>query len=222
MPSMFLERRGTAQSSSCDCSSPFASPDGSRLSVCSTSSTIELASICPSLHFDFLPYLSIATTMGCAQSKTEDVAATNPPEAEPVAVEEPKVEEPKAEETEETEETVTPAEPEAETSAEPAKELYKITGHEIDEAGVVFYVVESAEGNVAFKKRFSEFKALVVALGNPKNLPALPSSGLGAKLRGKHNPDMIQEREGQLAVVLNAIASDAELAEKESFKKFVE
>ncbi|KUF76347.1 hypothetical protein AM587_10011902 [Phytophthora nicotianae] len=157
--------------------------------------------------------------MGCAQSKTEDVAATNPPEAEPVAVEEPKVEEPKAEETEET---VTPAEPEAETSDEPAKELYKITGHEIDEAGVVFYVVESAEGNVAFKKRFSEFKALVVALGNPKNLPALPSSGLGAKLRGKHNPDMIQEREGQLAVVLNAIASDAELAEKESFKKFVE
>ncbi|KAF4033767.1 PX domain-containing protein [Phytophthora infestans] len=164
--------------------------------------------------------------MGCAQSKTEDVAVTNPPEAEaapaetePVAVEEPKVESPKAVETEETE---TPAEPEAETAAESAKDLYKITGHEIDEAGVVFYVVETVEGNVALKKRFSEFKALVVALGNPKNLPALPSSGLGAKLRGKHNPDMIQERETQLAVVLKAIANDTELAEKEPFKKFVE
>ncbi|KAG3143274.1 hypothetical protein PI126_g14707 [Phytophthora idaei] len=155
--------------------------------------------------------------MGCAQSKTDDVAVTNPPDAEaapvetePVAVEEPKAEEPKAEET--------PVEPEAETSAEPAKEQYKITGHEIDEAGVVFYVVESAEGDVTFKKRFSEFKALVVGLGNPKNLPALPSSGLGAKLRGKHNPDMIQERETQLSVVLNAIANDADLAEKEPFK----
>ncbi|KAG2948658.1 hypothetical protein PC129_g3843 [Phytophthora cactorum] len=160
--------------------------------------------------------------MGCAQSKTDDVAVTNPPDAEAapvetetVAVEEPKAEEPKAEEPKAEE---TPVEPEAETSAEPAKEQYKITGHEIDQAGVVFYVVESAEGDVAFKKRFSEFKALVVALGNPKNLPALPSSGLGAKLRGKHNPDMIQERETQLSVVLNAIANDADLAEKEPFK----
>ncbi|EEY60659.1 uncharacterized protein PITG_13396 [Phytophthora infestans T30-4] len=134
--------------------------------------------------------------MGCAQSKTEDVAVTNPPEAE-----------------------AAPAETEPVASA---KDLYKITGHEIDEAGVVFYVVETVEGNVAFKKRFSEFKTLVVALGNPKNLPALPSSGLGAKLRGKHNPDMIQERETQLAVVLKAIANDTELAEKEPFKKFVE
>ncbi|GMF14167.1 unnamed protein product [Phytophthora lilii] len=168
--------------------------------------------------------------MGCAQSKTEDVAATNPPEAdaapaEPVAAEEPKVEEPAAEEP-----APAAAEPEAETATseepvapeEPAKELYKVTGHEIDEAGVVFYLVEPVKGEGSFKKRFSEFKALVVALGSPKSLPALPSSGLGAKLRGKHNPELIKERETQLAVVLNAIANDSALAENEAFKKFVE
>jgi hypothetical protein len=163
--------------------------------------------------------------MGCAQSKTEDVVAASPPEAEapaaveePVAAEEPKAEEPVAEEPKAEEpETEEPTAPE-----EPAKEFFKVTGHEIDEAGVVFYTVEAVEGDAAFKKRFSEFKALVVALGSPKTLPALPASGLGAKLRGKHNPAMIQERETQLAVVLNAIANDAELAEKEPFKKFVE
>ncbi|KAL3658455.1 hypothetical protein V7S43_016588 [Phytophthora oleae] len=165
--------------------------------------------------------------MGCAQSKTEDVVATNPPEAEapasPVVTEERKVEEPKVEEAAPAaEEPVADAEPEAEAPAQPTKELYKITGHEIDEAGVVFYTVEAVEGNVAFKKRFSEFKTLVVALGSPKALPALPASGLGAKLRGKHNPALIEEREKQLAVVLNTIANDAELAEKEPFKKFVE
>ncbi|KAL4157496.1 hypothetical protein PRNP1_006518 [Phytophthora ramorum] len=161
--------------------------------------------------------------MGCAQSKTEDVVATNPPEAdttaetEPVAAaEEPKVEEPAAEE---------PTEPEAEEpkAEEPvAKELYKVTGHEIDDTGVVFYTVEAVEGDSSFKKRFSEFKALVVALGSPKSVPALPGSGLGSKLRGKHNPELIKERETQLNVVLNAIANDAELAETDAFKKFVE
>ncbi|KAK1929827.1 hypothetical protein P3T76_014673 [Phytophthora citrophthora] len=164
--------------------------------------------------------------MGCIQSKTEDVASNQPAAetpASPVVTEEPKVEEPKAEEAAPAvEEPVAVAEPEAEAPAEPAKELYKITGHEIDDAGVVFYTVEATEGNAAFKKRFSEFKALVVALGSPKNLPALPASGLGAKLRGKHNPQLIEEREKQLAVVLNTIANDAELAEKEPFKKFVE
>lgn len=166
--------------------------------------------------------------MGCAQSKTEDVAATNPPEAEtaaapaetePVAVEEPKVEEPAAEaEAEEPAPIAAALEAEAATP----EDLYKITGHEIDEAGVVFYIVEAVEGDVSFKNRFSEFKALVAELGSPKSLPALPSSGLGAKLRGKHNPAMIEERETQLAVVLNAIANDAELAEKDAFKKFVQ
>ncbi|OWZ18504.1 DNA binding protein [Phytophthora megakarya] len=180
--------------------------------------------------------------MGCAQSKTEDVAATTQPEEtvapveiEPVAevAEEPKAEEPKAEEPKaeepvdvepKDEEEPAAAEPEAETTTpeEPAKDVYKVTGHEIDEAGVVFYTVEAVEGDVSFKKRFSEFKALVVALSSPKSLPALPASGLSAKLRGKHNPALIQERETQLAVVLNAIANDAELAEKEPFKKFVE
>ncbi|KAG7391971.1 hypothetical protein PHYPSEUDO_002677 [Phytophthora pseudosyringae] len=164
--------------------------------------------------------------MGCAQSKTEDVAATNPSEAEaapaetePVAAAEDASEEPKAEEPAAAEPAAAAVEPEPET---PAKEVYKVTGHEIDEAGVVFYTVEAVEGDAAFKKRFSEFKALVAALGSPASLPALPSSGLGAKLRGKHNLALIQERETQLAVVLNAIANDAELAEKEPFQKFVE
>ncbi|EGZ16491.1 hypothetical protein PHYSODRAFT_285788 [Phytophthora sojae] len=173
--------------------------------------------------------------MGCAQSKTEDVVATNPPEAEaaapaeaePVAVEEPKAEEPAA--AAETEEAAPAgAEPEAEAAEEPAapetpaKELFKVTGHEIDEAGVVFYTVEAVEGDATFKKRFSDFKKLVVALGSPKTLPALPGSGLGSKLRGKHNPALIAERETQLALVLNAIVNDAALAEHEAFKKFVE
>ncbi|GMF52328.1 unnamed protein product [Phytophthora fragariaefolia] len=168
--------------------------------------------------------------MGCAQSKTEDVVVSNPTEnetpaaveAEPMAVEEAKPEEPVAEES-----APAVAEPEAETAAPeeaavPAKEVYKVTGHEIDEAGVVFYTVEAVEGDVAFKKRFSDFKALVVALGSPKSLPALPGSGLGSKLRGKHNPALIAERETQLALVLNAIANDAALAENDAFKKFVE
>ncbi|KAE8881910.1 hypothetical protein PF005_g5717 [Phytophthora fragariae] len=166
--------------------------------------------------------------MGCAQSKTEDVAPTNPPEAEtaapaePIAVEEPKVEEPAAEEL-----VQAAAEPEAETatleeSETPNTELFKVTGHEIDEAGVVFYTVEAVEGDAAFKKRFSDFKALVAALGSPKSLPALPGSGLGSKLRGKHNPALIAERETQLALVLNAIANDAALAEHDAFKQFVQ
>ncbi|KAG7400915.1 hypothetical protein PHYBOEH_003826 [Phytophthora boehmeriae] len=171
--------------------------------------------------------------MGCAQSKTEDVAtpaaeaapaSTTPAETEPVAAE-PIAEEPVAEEV-----TAAPAaaeaeaEPEAEAAAaeEPAKELYMVTGHAIEENGVVYYTVEATEGESSFKKRFSEFKALVVELGSPKTLPPLPSSGLASKVRGKHSPELIKERETQLAVVLNAIANDSELAEKEPFKKFVE
>ncbi|CAI5739585.1 unnamed protein product [Hyaloperonospora brassicae] len=162
--------------------------------------------------------------MGCAQSKTEDVSAATEPEAATVAAvtetEPVRVEQPEAQATE----TDKSDEPEAEAAspAEPADELYKIRGHEIDEAGVVFYIVQAVDGDISFLKRFSEFKALVVELGSPTCLPALPGSGLGAKLRGKHNLSVIQERETQLAVVLNAIARDAELAEKEAFKNFVQ
>ena len=208
--------------------------------------------------------------MGCAQSKTEEVATTNPVEAEtkatlvetktalvetkatpaavdvvsaeteaasaeteaapietePVALEQvddvhaTAVNEPtpSAEEEEET------AEPEAEaaTLEKPIQELYKITGHEIDDTGVVFYIVETVEGDVSFKKRFSEFKALVVELSSLKSLPALPDSGLGTKLRGKHNPVVIKKRETQLVIVLNAIANDSELAATEAFTSFAQ
>ncbi|CEG43566.1 hypothetical protein F444_00721 [Plasmopara halstedii] len=173
--------------------------------------------------------------MGCVQSKTEDVTTTNPPdvsaESKPIPADESKVEKLQAEEIETPAEVVeipaekieTPAE-EIKTEVKPEtseslKDQYKITDHEINENGVVFYVVES---ETSFKKRFSDFKTLIVALGSPKNLPALPGSGLGAKLRGKHNPDLIQERKTQLAIVLNAIANDSKLADKEPFQKFVE
>ncbi|KAG6615732.1 Double-strand-break repair protein rad21 [Phytophthora cinnamomi] len=168
--------------------------------------------------------------MGCAQSKTEDVAATNPPEAEPAAAEPVAIEEPAASPVAAEEPAPAAAEPEAETAAPeepaapetPAKDLFKVTGHEIDEAGVVFYTVEAVEGDATFKKRFSDFKTLVVALGSPKSLPALPGSGLGSKLRGKHNPELIAERETKLALVLNAIANDGALADNDAFKKFVQ
>ncbi|RLN59733.1 hypothetical protein BBJ29_003543 [Phytophthora kernoviae] len=104
----------------------------------------------------------------------------------------------------------------------PSQIASHVTGHVIEENGVVYYTVEATEGEGSFKKRFSEFKALVVELGNPKTLPALPNSGLTSKVRGKHNPELIKERETQLGVVLNAIGNDSELAEKEAFKKFVE
>lgn len=168
--------------------------------------------------------------MGCAQSKKADdvVAAETPAETEPVAADAPveteaAAEEPAPEAPAPAEEAAAPAEPEAEAAAaeEPAKELFKVTGHEIDDKGIVFYTVEAVEGDASFKKRFSEFKTLVVELGSPKSLPALPSS-LASKLRGKHNPALLKEREEQLTVMLNAIANDAELAEKEPFKKFVE
>ncbi|CAI5701459.1 hypothetical protein KXD40_002715 [Peronospora effusa] len=209
--------------------------------------------------------------MGCAQSKTEEVATTNsleaeteatpaqseaipaqseaapaeteatpaeteatpaetdatPAETEPVTVEQVDIIETAVNETtpnveeEEEEETAEP-EAEAATLKEPAKEFYKITGHEIDEAGVVFYIVETVEGDVSFKKRFSEFKALVVELGSLKSLPALPDSGLGTKLRGKHNPVVIKKRETQLVIVLNAIANDVELAETDAFTSFAQ
>ncbi|CAI5743689.1 unnamed protein product [Peronospora destructor] len=186
--------------------------------------------------------------MGCAQSKTDKVATTNPLEAEteatpaetdavpaeikaapaetePVSLEQVDVNEtavneltPSAEEEEET------AEPEAKaaTLEKSTKEFYKITGHEIDEAGVVFYIVETVEGDVSFKKRFSEFKSLVMELGSLKSLPALPDSGLGTKLRGKHNLVVIKKRETQLAIVLDAIANDVELAETEAFTSFAQ
>ncbi|TDH70418.1 hypothetical protein CCR75_007061 [Bremia lactucae] len=161
--------------------------------------------------------------MGCAQSKTEDnVIDASSPEIEVVPAEtKPVVAEDSVAEVEQptTEKIDLPTEPEAETAEEPTTEQFKIKGHEIDEAGVVFYIVE---GKSSSKKRFSDFKALVKALNNPKTLPALPFSGLGSKLRGKHNPDLIQEREMQLIIVLNAIANDAELANKEAFQKFVQ
>uniref|UniRef100_M4BEY7 PX domain-containing protein n=1 Tax=Hyaloperonospora arabidopsidis (strain Emoy2) TaxID=559515 RepID=M4BEY7_HYAAE len=162
--------------------------------------------------------------MGCAQSKTDDVTTSTEPEAEsvadvnetePVPIEQPEEQETAADKSDEPE-------AEADSCEDPTEELFKIKGHEIDETGVVFYVVEAIDGDMSFIKRFSEFKALVVELGSPKLLPALPGSGLCAKLRSKHNPSMIQERETQLAIVLNAIAKDAELAETEAFKNFVQ
>ncbi|CAI5721967.1 unnamed protein product [Peronospora farinosa] len=154
-------------------------------------------------------------------AKTDDV----PAETEPVTVEQVDIIETAVNETtpnvEEEEETAEP-EAEAATLKEPPKEFYKITGHEIDEAGVVFYIVETVEGDVSFKKRFSEFKALVVELGSLKSLPALPDSGLGTKLRGKHNPVVIKKRETQLVIVLNAIANDVELAETDAFTSFAQ
>ncbi|KAI9912338.1 hypothetical protein PsorP6_006062 [Peronosclerospora sorghi] len=162
-------------------------------------------------------------------------SAVIPSEAEPVAEDEPNVEDaaagstssagrstvhPEAEENPEADKS-TSKEPVNESVNESVIEVYKIEDHEVDEAGVVFYTVETVKGDVSFKKRFSEFKALVSELGSPKSLPSLPSSGLGAKLRGKHNPDLIKERETQLALVLNGIANDVELAEKDAFKNFV-
>ncbi|CAH0481936.1 unnamed protein product [Peronospora belbahrii] len=190
--------------------------------------------------------------MGCKQSKTEDVISTTLPktetiaalietepvaasietepvtapiETEPVTAEEVNVTEPVVikEPVPVVEESVEPK-AEVTTSEEPVRKqlAYKITGHEINEVGVVFYTVEAVKGDISFKKRFNEFKALVTELGNPKHLPSLPDSGLGVKLRGKHNAVVIKTRETQLAVVLNAIANDMELIEKPAFKEFAQ
>ncbi|RLN88326.1 hypothetical protein BBJ28_00012447 [Nothophytophthora sp. Chile5] len=154
--------------------------------------------------------------MGCAQSTpVEEPTASAPPASTPLP--------PPAEPAAEAEPAAVATEPEVEaaTPEEPVKQLYKVSGHEIDEAGVVYYTVEPTEGEGSFKKRYSEFKALVVELGHPKSLPALPSAGLVALARGKHNPAVLKERETQLAVVLNAIANDAELSEKDAVKSFL-
>ncbi|CAI5724955.1 unnamed protein product [Peronospora destructor] len=183
--------------------------------------------------------------MGCAQSKTDKVATTNPLEAEteatpaetdavsaeikaalaetePVSLEQVDVNETAVNELTLSAEEEEEPEAQAATLEKSTKEFYKITGHEIDEAGVVFYIVETVEGDVSFKKRFSEFKALVVELGSLKSLPALPDSGLGTKLRSKHNLVVIKKRETQLAIVLDAIANDVELAETEAFTSFAQ
>ncbi|CAI5743686.1 unnamed protein product [Peronospora destructor] len=72
--------------------------------------------------------------------------------------------------------------------------------------GVVFYIVETVEGDIV-SRVYQE---------------ALPDSGLGTKLRGKHNLVVIKKRETQLAIVLDAIANGVELAETEAFTSFAQ
>ncbi|GAB9477690.1 Double-strand-break repair protein rad21 [Globisporangium polare] len=102
-----------------------------------------------------------------------------------------------------------------------AKKLFTVSGVSITEQGVVFYHVEAADGSLSLQKRYNDFKALYTQLANSSLLPPLPKANLGTLFKGKHNQELIREREEQFELVLNAIASNAAFADADVFKTFL-
>lgn len=99
------------------------------------------------------------------------------------------------------------------------KKLFTVSGVSITEQGVVFYHVEAADGSLSVQKRYNDFKTLYAQLPNSTLLPPLPKANLSTLFKGKHNQELIREREEQFEVVLNAIASNAVFTD--AFKTFL-
>lgn len=101
------------------------------------------------------------------------------------------------------------------------KKLLMVSGVSITEQGVVFYHVEAADGSLSLQKRYNDFKTLYSQLPNSSLLPPLPKANLSTLFKGKHNQELIREREEQFEVVLNAIASNVVFASADAFKTFL-
>ncbi|KAF1326507.1 Double-strand-break repair protein rad21, partial [Globisporangium splendens] len=106
-------------------------------------------------------------------------------------------------------------------SAPGIRKLFTVTGVSITEQGIVYYHIEAVDGSASLKKRFNDFKALYAKLANSSLLPPLPQSNLGTIFRGKHNQELIKEREEQFEAILNAIGNNAVFANDAAFKVFL-
>ncbi|TMW58375.1 hypothetical protein Poli38472_009934 [Pythium oligandrum] len=115
-------------------------------------------------------------------------------------------------------------ESEAASASSPAKNgKYLISGVSITEEGIVYYHIHpSSEPNAeGIKRRYNDFKALYAELNGTESLPPLPQANLRTYFRGRHNQQLMKERENQFADILNAIANDAALSTTPAFQKFV-
>uniref|UniRef100_K3XBQ3 PX domain-containing protein n=1 Tax=Globisporangium ultimum (strain ATCC 200006 / CBS 805.95 / DAOM BR144) TaxID=431595 RepID=K3XBQ3_GLOUD len=106
-------------------------------------------------------------------------------------------------------------------SAPGIKKFFTVTGVSITEQGIVYYHIEATDSSATLKKRFNDFKALYVRLANSSLLPPLPQSNLGTIFRGKHNQDLLKEREEQFEVIMNSIGNNAAFANDDAFKAFL-
>lgn len=108
------------------------------------------------------------------------------------------------------------------SNSEPSsKTIFTTSGVVITEEGIVYYVVEAADGSGSLKKRYNDFKQLYAKLPNSPLLPPLPPANIGTLFRGKHNPEMLKEREHQFAFMLNAIGNNAAFASTDAFQDFL-
>lgn len=112
------------------------------------------------------------------------------------------------------------SEPEVENVPTVADEKFAVNGVSIEDKGIVYYHVQTQDGKVSVKRRYNDFKALYVAT-DCTSLPALPDGSLRSVLKGRHNQDLMKEREAQFAIILNAIANDPVLSQSEEFQKFL-